>query len=299
VAFKYLESLENVVQPSYWVEKFPQFHITDTPFQKSINSFKWDVSNEMQMLKEGYTFLNQAMDVKDINFLYQGIESFIEKGIAPIFSLVFDEYWNLFTSILPIAESVLQESCSLLPASWVWYLSPSDESKGWKPHRERNDPRVIDMEGNPNSISFWIPLSEATPLNGCMYVIPLQYDKNYPDNLAETTVAKLQDIRAVPAKVGDVICFNQALIHWGGRSSEFAKFPRVSIAFEVQRNSLFPPLQVPLIDPRKQFTFFERLKIIIIQATNYSRFNDFGDEFEEFICELYDYANSKLETSVR
>lgn len=66
-----------------------------------------------------------------------------------------------------------------MPDIWVFNIDPRHgEPAGWRPHRDRPHPWMAD--GTPNSLNFWLPLTEATPLNGCMYILPRPADPTRP-----------------------------------------------------------------------------------------------------------------------
>jgi hypothetical protein len=54
-------------------------------------------------------------------------------------------------------------------------------------------------------------------------------------------------IRALPGTPGD-FCWNQAVLHWGSKSSRFAPHPRLSMALEFQRGDV-TPFNKPLVPP--------------------------------------------------
>ena len=123
------------------------------------------------------------------------------------------------------------------------------EQQGWGPHRDR----LIEMgfrpfapDGSPASLNFWVPLTRATPRNGCMYAVPRSKDgcynntdceahfgylhgttnnrvpgagsgRAFPDNF--TAGFSLQDVRALPRVPGEVMAWDGQLLHWGGRVS--------------------------------------------------------------------------------
>ena len=290
----YQEVIDRVIKPSYWLDVLPEMHITEQPFRFDMDRTPNVVFDQEQIRREGYTHINSYLNSDILHRFRKGVDTLVQKGIAPLFFMLFDEFWELLSHIQPLVDEAFNEPFYLLPASWLWYLTPSENDKGWVPHRERSDSRVLREDGTPNSLSFWIPITPATSLNGCLYVYPVQYDTNYPSNLSEINLTHLQDIRAVPAEPGDVICFNHGIVHWGGRSSYFAKEPRISLAFEVQRQSLKPVLQVPVIDHTKGFDFFNRLELLLIQFFNYKRFKDYGEDFEDFMLELLDFLKIKV-----
>ena len=109
------------------------------------------------------------------------------------------------------------------------------EQQGWGPHRDR----LLELgfkpfadDGSPASLNFWVPLTRATPKNGCMYVVPRSKDGCYNNTACEahfgylhgttnnrvpgagggrpfpenfTAGFSLQDVRALPREPGEVM----------------------------------------------------------------------------------------------
>ena len=66
---------------------------------------------------------------------------------------------------------------------------------------------MVEGDGRPASLNFWIPVTEATPDNGCMYILPKGRDSNYwePDDTlfaASQAHIDFQDLRALVAEPG-------------------------------------------------------------------------------------------------
>ena len=100
-----------------------------------------------------------------------------------------------------------------------------------------------------------IPVTEATPLNGCMYVVPRMFD---PGDIEAVDV---RNVRALPAEPGAVMGWNQDIWHWGGRSSTRAREPRISVSLEMQRGDV--PAEYPnLIASDAVLELAERLAVI-------------------------------------
>jgi hypothetical protein len=57
---------------------------------------------------------------------------------------------------------------------------------------------------------------DATPDNGRIYVVPATREPNYSGDLKQCKANTLQDVRALPAKVGSVLGWNHQLLPWGG-----------------------------------------------------------------------------------
>ena len=136
-------------------------------------------------------------------------------------------------------------------------------------------------DGAPLSLTMWIPLSEANPLNGCMYIIPADRDPCY--NTAEEHTpprAEPYDIRALPAKPGEFLCWNQAVMHWGAHSSKRAPKARMSMALEFQRGDI-PAFNNPLLDPNTEIPFARRLKLVAKQILQYKHMYALSPEMQK------------------
>src|SRR5439155_6934207 len=100
---------------------------------------------------------------------------------------------------------------------WVWFLPPSEEAAGWGPHRDRVQ-CTVDDDNSPQVITVWLAFSDATPLNGCIYVLPTNFDDSFErrvwDNRQTMVLRRPQDIRAVPASKGSLLSWNHGLLHW-------------------------------------------------------------------------------------
>ena len=105
-------------------------------------------------------------------------------------------------------------------------------------------------------------------MNGCMYIVPASQDPTYATADEVKWRFDCASIRALPASPGDFLIWNQAVLHWGGKSSPRAAESRVSMAFEFQRADV-PPINVPLIEPTRVLTFEMRLQLVCKQILQY------------------------------
>ncbi|CAE8581629.1 unnamed protein product [Polarella glacialis] len=127
---------------------------------------------------------------------------------------------------------------------------------GWDIHRDRWDLDTANLlptfhaDGTPKYATVWIALSEATPLNSCIYCLPKGSDRLYfgPDDRADYESPQLhagvQEIRALPAKPGDVYAWSHRLLHWGSSSTSRASCPRVALSFSVASPQFEKPILV-------------------------------------------------------
>jgi hypothetical protein len=231
------------------------------------------------MRVEGYVNEPGVLPLEAIDALRIGIKILHEKGIPPVFGFVYDECWQIFQGLAPFLSAVLGPDYRLLPAFWIFYVEPMDAAAGWRPHRDLPDASIA-ADNMPDSLTIWLPLTHATPLNGCMYVLPMQWDDNFhrrntPEGM-ETVLqgAQLQNIRALPARSGSFLAWNQALFHWGGRASKMGTEPRCSISLEFQRGDR-PPLNAPLIHPAQIPPFQSRLGLVGHMLQQYASFHRF------------------------
>ncbi|HEY3498879.1 MAG TPA: phytanoyl-CoA dioxygenase family protein, partial [Polyangiaceae bacterium] len=168
-------------------------------------------------------------------------------------------------------EAALGSGYRALPDFWVWHVPPRDDATGWGPHRDRVQP-TLERDNSPHSLTVWLPFTDATPLNGCIYMLPAHLDERFKrrrwDGDDNNVVTEPQNIRALPATAGSMLAWNQAVLHWGGRASSLAKGPRASAAFEFQRADK-PPFNKPLLDPMRVPPFHERLGLIGKQVLQY------------------------------
>jgi hypothetical protein len=69
------------------------------------------------------------------------------------------------------------------------------------------------------------------------------------------------------------LCWNAALLHWGGRASPRATGPRISYAIEFQRADV-PAFNPPLLDAAGPPPFAQRLALIGKQLRQYRHMHD-------------------------
>jgi hypothetical protein len=278
--------IKDMLEPEYWKELVPFLEINgrvgaqveeDSIMKRSsLEDIKYE-----QLIEEGYCHQEGVFPEELMGKLSKAIQILYDNNINPVFGLVFDEIWLLARHCCKMVERVLGEEVWLLPASWIWYVEPSSTSSGWRPHRERSGEALFDSNGIPQCLSVWLPINDALPINGCMYVVPINKDPFFPERLNVKKVQDLQSIRALPAKRGDFLCWNQAIMHWGGSSSSYAPFPRVSICFEMQRKK-GEALQRPTIDPFCKMSLSRRLFIVGLEILNYKHMSNLDEEFLEF-----------------
>ncbi len=276
---------EQARDKEFWRKLNPELHITDEAKPIAIAPLQIEPEKleeaKASLKADGYFQLHKLLDPAMISNLGIAVEKIYKAGWPTPFAVVYDEYWELYYSLKQLFEAILGENYRQVPNFWCWYIDKS--SKGWGHHRDRPSVNTVLESGLPATLTTWIPLTESTPANGCIYIVPASLDPNYPPgDLNRRDLHELQDIRALPAKEGDVLGWSEALLHWGSRSSQKAANPRISISFAYQRADV-NPFEVPLIEPDRYQTFNERLGLIAQNVCNYESQGKISPEII-FVC---------------
>jgi hypothetical protein len=219
--------------------------------------------------REGYLQLPPADFAVPVSRMAAAITRLHELQVPAICAYVFDEFWQIFQSLAPLLSRVLGADYRMQYAIWAWYIDAKAGESGWPPHRDKGY-NSLDPDGKTRALTVWVPLTEATPLNSCMYLVPKNRDPQYGVEGTTTPQFGLTDIRALPAAPGSVLCWTQAVLHWGGHTVDWAANPRISLSIEFQRADV-PPLSagMPVLDPNVLPSFRERLRMIGFELLHY------------------------------
>ena len=229
--------------------------------------------HERRVIEDGYTIVQIAETAKE-NHLFDtkseyesktgwqrecenvkdAIEFLTSEEIAlnPTWSLVYDNYWVLARRVEKIVQEISGGTENRLNYdALVWRVANDDETKmtAFTPHRDRQpkgeDTRKSFREDNtPKYCTMWIPLTNSTCENSCLYVIPRKCDQGYMDgdddnDLDKTPLEKClkdkrdyQNITACPVDVGEAVVFSHRTIHWGSKPREnYEGEPRINVSF--------------------------------------------------------------------
>ena len=253
-------SMDGAEHPEYWLTINPRLSITAKPFQAELAQYSLPEEELAQYVrqfkKEGYTKTRPVLDSNDIVMLREGMENIVRSGLPPAFAFVYDEFWQVYKKLSTVLTPIFGENYNLTTNIWAWYVPPDDVSSGFKPHRDFNNPGFVLPDGLPSIGTVWIPLTDVTTLNSCMYVLPTDRDPCYPHDVADYHIgyAEIQGARALPAEAGSILSWHPLALHWGSHSSIFAKEPRISFATYLSRDAvggvesyrMSPELDLPL-----------------------------------------------------
>jgi hypothetical protein len=197
----------------------------------------------------------------------EAVERLHAVGLPGVFVFLFDEPWECYYALDPMLRAVLGGGYRMMPNFWVWHIDPKAGEAGWDAHRDRG--RIaLDQHGAPLALTTWVPLSTASIDNGCIHVVPANEDPLYATDAELDWIDPPEHARALPVSPGEYLCWNQALLHWGGKSRPTATEPRISMAFEFQRGDV-PPFSTAMIEPLRNPTFDARLRLVAEQLLRY------------------------------
>jgi len=262
---------ELLLSPVWWKQLAPSLSVSGSPY-KALAPLRLDEGAEVAIrqliVREGYIQGSVGRWKLPIAEMVQVIERLKAAGLMPVFAFAYEEFWLLARQLGAVVGTLLDGQYYLLPDFWIWHVDPRKDESGWKPHRDKGRVALFE-DGRPKAVTLWVPLTSATTLNGCMYVVPADRDPTYGKENEKERLFEYQDIRALPAEPGDFFVWNQAVMHWGSHASPRGATARVSVAFEFQKADV-PPMNTPLITPGGAPAFHHRLNLIGKQVLQYA-----------------------------
>jgi hypothetical protein len=265
-----LPSLEAVLDRQTWIDMNPNLSVVDPRRMNNLQLFDVDdaTSNSLNhlLVNEGYFHIPQLPWNLPLPVMAQAIAGLKGRGLVAPFCFMYDDYWLMFYKLHRILSRLLGDY-AMLPEFWAWFVDPKAGDSGWAPHRDK-DHTTLFPDGRPKSLTVWLNLTEATPLNGCIYVVPAHLDPTYNTPNENEWKFAHQDIRALPGPTGGLYVWTSAVMHWGSRSSPLAAGPRVSLSFEFQRADV-PPMNKPFIRPLSFLDLNQRLMMISKQILQF------------------------------
>lgn len=272
--------IEQFSRAEFWRSLEPAMHIADVPFMQGVQPMKLEeptLAALRQLMRiEGYFQIppqNWQLPIADMAALIARLDA---KGWPLPFCFVYDEFWLMYYRLHKLIEGLLGPEYLRLPDFWAWLVNPRKAESGWSPHRDKGHSALF-PDGSPKALTVWLPLTDATPLNGCMYIVPADRDPAYGTINDNKPAHKIADIRALPAQAGSVLSWNQAVLHWGSHSSARETLPRISLAFEFQ-SAKAEPLNTPLTRPQEIPDFEFRLRLIAKQILQYRHMYPLSDD---------------------
>lgn len=295
---------QQIEDVNFWRGIKPDSAVTDcklaTLESESCSAGQEAVRYAAQLREEGYFQTTPVIPPAMLQEMSECIRTVREHGFPVMFSLVYDVFYQAFGHFDGVLSGILGSNYKLIPNFWVYYIEPSDEGKGFEPHRDAEYAGAIAADGTPTVLTLWITVTEATPLNSCMYILPRNRDPQCSaavhDLKTGASQFALEDIRALPTQAGVLSCWDQYVFHWGSRSSKRAQAPRVSYAMYCQRGDM-PAVDDAAIDLRQGIDFPTRLGLICKGMYRYSYLSTQSPQPGEPLVSFLEQHTATLTTS--
>jgi hypothetical protein len=259
----------HLAQRAFWKKLFPRLTIGEKAPRWENPFPRGSLDDQLQLLKaEGYVHAADRATARPAAALARVVQRLVALGISPVFIFLFDQTWALFHRQARFFRATLGDDYRVCTDYWAWHVDPDKEEAGWAPHRDQGRDSVSD-DGAVNTLQLWLPLVEANPLNGCIYVLPANRDPRYRAANEMDFEYDVANIRALPARPGEYLFWNGALLHWGARSSRRAAHPRISMAVSFQRANPPKPYTRLHLDPAAPQDFAFRLAMVAKQLVQF------------------------------
>ncbi|MBL8739679.1 MAG: phytanoyl-CoA dioxygenase family protein [Myxococcales bacterium] len=242
----------------------PESPLSDDEVEHAIEHWK----------REGYFATRRVIDPAKCEALRGVLERVLADGWPVVFAFAVESVWaaTQSPSLVRVLEGVLGPGYRQRHQIFAHWISPVAGAAGWAPH--------VDGAGKTDRVSAWLPLSDATPENGCMMLIP---KSRMPTDLigmgyharksftAGETLRLLHAARAMPATAGSLLGWDHDVLHWGSHCDGGGR-PRVALALEFESASWSGTRDEPLFDPLVVPPFPDRLRAIAKAVLTYSGF---------------------------
>lgn len=255
----------------FWRALNPECKINDDPWPKAPDPYEISpeemAEHAATMRREGYFQTRPIIPREELDTLAKCMTNIVRWKLSPEYAFVYDDFYAVICQLGNVLTPILGSGYQFVPEELGAYFIPTgDCEKGFSPHRDHlRTTTSIGSDGLPKLVTVWIPLTDATTLNSCLYVLPGHLDPLYPDGGSQFEMADpftfLQSIRALPAKAGSVLCWNTSLLHWGSRSSQQATHPRLSIAVYFQSREI-PPMHSTAMAIPSPIPFSRRVYLV-------------------------------------
>lgn len=278
--------------PAYWLSIAPFATIERPSSGEDGPADGADVARELERLEtHGYFQFGPLISDVRISRMRHCVESLRNAGWPPVFSFVFDDFWSVARTESTSTFLELALGPGYLQNSHVWshWVDDRASARGWAPHLDQG---TSDFR---KRLSVWIPLTDATIGNGCIFVVP----RHGARSDVEMRVCRLEALESadylfllqntlpLPATAGCVLGWDGNIVHWGGVNRGDPN-PRISLALEfIAADALPYKSELPLVDPRRPLpTMRERLFAIAKALGKYGRFEAHINRFTTFSTRL-------------
>ena len=261
--------VSRAVRPAYWKELCPALSVGKLVSGGTVETDALGPRHRQELARrlaaEGYFETGPLLPQARVRRMRHAVTSVKNAGWPPVFAFVYDEFWTVWQlpSLTNMIAAALGPDFRMRANLWCYYVHPVPGARGWPPHAD---------DFGTRGVTVWIPLTDATLENGCMYVIPkdlvprtvhverLFRAKTLP---ISSFTHLMQCARALPARAGSILGWDSDVIHWGGVARRPTS-PRISVSAEFVCASDRPGADgSPLVVAAPSMpSFTERLRVI-------------------------------------
>lgn len=199
----------------FWRGMAPALTISDhQPGPFSVPGSDQLLQHRLRLMNAGYAHLPGAAETGKLSSLTDAMTEIAAAGLPPAFLGVYDECWDVVARLSPLIEGVLGGAARLLPDFWAGHGHACPPIAAGRAMAGRG----VFRNRAPKTITVWVALTDATPDNGCLYLVPADQDKEYGRREPGQAKAPLPAIRAVPTRAGDVVIMTGDTYRWQGQA---------------------------------------------------------------------------------
>ena len=291
------------IDPTYWQGLLPTMAVEDqrgiAPAERAGAPSDRAAQAANHLEAHGYFQMPPTLGEELTDRMATAVELLRGVGWPLVFTYIYDEFWAVWRapSVVSLLRGHFGGDYVQTAGVWTYRVDPQRRASGWPPH--------VDSVNDAERLSIWIPLTDATVGNGCMYVIPADaVPTGLPTSFLDWSSVSVQDlcdllhnVTPLPAPAGSVMGWNNRLIHWGGRATTESAGLRISVAAEFlgvgtkPRSSELPVLGLQIPD------FRARLRIIGQAILAYEKFEPSMIRYSGIAKRLIDWAASEAGAS--
>jgi hypothetical protein len=248
--------------PEFWRRLAPELTISDAQPRGTIKRSTAHSDRERtRLVNDGFLRLKQPGFQTNIDRISVAMDRIVTAGLPAAFIGVYDEVWSIIANLNGVLDGLFDSKSAMVPDFWA---SHTVSNTGLTAGRRRAGNGVYG-DGTPKNVTVWVPLTNATPDNGCVYVVPAGQDRNYGKSNPERADASLPGIRALTADAGDALVWTGETYNWQARPDRYGEDgPLMSLTWEFQCRDL-APLEGLLIDSYPYIPFETRLALLARQ----------------------------------
>ncbi len=246
----------------FWRRLAPELTISDA--QPGLCIERSTVQSEqerMRLINDGFLHLKQPGLDAPISAIASAMDRIVNAGLPAAFIGVYDETWSMIAQLNDVIGGLFDGQAAMVPDFWAVH---PNTTAGLTAQRKRASNGVF-SDGTPKNVTVWMPLTDATPDNGCIYVVPAGQDRNYGKSKSDRANASLPGIRALPATAGDVLIWTGETYHWQARPDRHNQDgPLLSLTWEFQSRDA-AALEGMLVESYPYMPFETRLGLLARQ----------------------------------